>query len=172
MPQKLLPLPFFFHALTAAILSSPSLKFSPSRYLLNKPQKVQNSTVCFVLKVPHTDHVSPCLASLLRLSIYNEYSTNSILCTLYYNCLNSTAFGYLTELLKVYRSTCQLCSSSYKKRNSTTRMTGSILTFHSSFCAHALTSSNIPFLMLHFLSGTVSLAKLDYQTRSNLSNHL
>ena len=108
------------------------LQFSPvllpSRYLLNKPQKVQNSALRFVLKVPHTDHVSPRLASLLQLSIYNEYSTNSILCTLYYNCLNSNASGNLTELLKVYKSTYQLCSSSYNLKKNP-RMSGSIFAF-------------------------------------------
>ena len=81
------------------------------QYLLNKLQKVKNSTASLVMKVPKTDCISPYhLASLhwLPIDSWIQYKLSS-LC---YNCLNSTAPAYLTELVKIYKSACQLCSSS------------------------------------------------------------
>ena len=79
-------------------------------YLLNKLQKVQNNTACLVLRAPKTDHISPHLASLLWLP---SDIMNTIQAPLEgYNCLSSATPVYLTELLKLYKPTNQLCSSS------------------------------------------------------------
>ena len=98
MPQRLLSLPFF------------SLLFGCPQYLLNKPQKVQNNAACLVLRVSETDHISPHLASLHWLPIDSWIQHK--LSSLCYNCPNSTAPNYLTELLRVYKPTLQLRSSS------------------------------------------------------------
>ena len=75
--------------------------------------------------------------------LIHECSTNS-LC---YNCLNLTTPVYLTKLT-VYKPTCQLhsCSDAY------------IL------CLPSWLAWSESFVMLHHLSGTVSLTKLDHQT--------
>ena len=62
----------------------------------------------FVLRVSKTDHSSPHLASLHWLPIDSRIQYK--LSSLYYNCLSSTA--YLTELLRIYKPTHQLRSSS------------------------------------------------------------
>ena len=86
-----------------------SLLFCCPQYLLNKVQKVQNNAAHLVLRVSKTDHISH-FASLAWLPIDSriEYKL-SPLC---YNCLNSTAPDYLTELLRIYKPTRQLRSSS------------------------------------------------------------
>ena len=63
-----------------------------------------------VLRVYKTDHISPHLVSLhwLPIDSWIQYKL-SPLC---YNCLNSTAPDYLTELLKIFKPTHQLRSSS------------------------------------------------------------
>ena len=80
------------------------------QYFLNKLQQVQNNAARLVLRVSKRDHISPHLASLHWLSIdsWIQYKLSS----LYYNCLNSTAPDYLTELLRIYKPTRQLRSSS------------------------------------------------------------
>ena len=87
-----------------------SLLFGCPQYLLNKLQKVQNNAARLVLRVSKTDHISPHLASLhwLPIDSWMQYKLSS-LC---YNCLNSTAPDYLTELLRIYKPTRQLRSSS------------------------------------------------------------
>ena len=72
------------------------------QYLLNKIQKVQNNTACFVLRVLQTGHISSYI--LLRTDQWIQYKLAS-------QCLNSTDPGYLPEL-KIYKPTRQLCSSS------------------------------------------------------------
>ena len=79
MPQRLLSLPFFFHAR-------------------------------LVQRVSKTDHISPHLSSLHWLPIDSWIQCK--LFSLCYNCLNSTASDYLTELLRIRKPTRQLCSSS------------------------------------------------------------
>ena len=80
------------------------------QYLLNKLQKLQNDAACLVLRVSVTNHISPFLASLHWLPI-DSWIQNKLL-SLCYNCLNSTAPGCFTELLRVYRPTRQQRSSS------------------------------------------------------------
>ena len=86
------------------------LLFGCPQYLLNKLQKVQNNAARLVLRVSKTDHMSPHLAYLhwLPIDSWTQYKL-SCLC---YNCLNSTAPDYLTELLRIYEPTHQLHSSS------------------------------------------------------------
>ena len=100
------------------------------QYLL-KSTKVQSNPACLVLRVPQTDHIS--------LIQYRHAS----LC---YNCLSLTAPCYLTELLKVYKPSCQLQSSDA-----------------ASFSPHlppvhtlAWSEASQFFLMLNHQSGTVS----------------
>ena len=102
------------------------------------------------------DRVSPRLASLHWLPIDSWRQCR--LASLCYDCLNSTTPGYLTELLKVYKTTRRLCSSSDT----------SILCLPS---VHMHSLRDL-FLMLHRLSGTVSIAKLGHQTNSDFSDHL
>ena len=87
-----------------------SLLFGCPQYLLNKLQKVQNNAARLVPRVSKTDHIFPHLASLhwLPMDSRIQYKLSS-LC---YNCLNSTAPDYLTELLRIYKPTRQLRSSS------------------------------------------------------------
>ena len=87
-----------------------SLLFACPQHLLNKLQKVQNKAARFVLRVSKTDHISLHLASLhwLLTDSRIQYKVSS-LC---YNCLNSTAPEHLTELLRIYKPTRQLHSSS------------------------------------------------------------
>ena len=80
-----------------------------SQYLLNKLQKVQNNAARLILRVFKTDHISPHLASLHWLAIDSRIQYK--LSSLCYNCLSSTASGYLIELLRIYKLTCQLRSS-------------------------------------------------------------
>ena len=87
-----------------------SLLFGCPQYLLNKLQKVQNNAARLVLRVSKTDHISPHLASLHWLPIDSRIQYK--LSSLCYNCLNSTAPDYLTELLRIYKPTRQLRSSS------------------------------------------------------------
>ena len=87
-----------------------SLLFGCPQYLLNKLQKVQNNAARLVLRVSKMDHISPHLASLHWLPIASRIQYK--LSSLCYNCLNSTAPDYFTELLRIYKPTCQLCSSS------------------------------------------------------------
>ena len=56
------------------------------------------------------DHISPHLGSLHWLPIDSQIQYK--LSSLCYNCLNSTASDYLTELLRIYKPTRQLRSSS------------------------------------------------------------
>ena len=87
-----------------------SLLFGCPQYLLNKLQKVQNNAAHLVLKVSKMDHISPHLASLHWLPIGSRIQYK--LSSLCYNCLNSTDPDYLTELLRIYKPTRQLRSSS------------------------------------------------------------
>ena len=87
-----------------------SLLFGCPQYLLNKLQKVQNNTARLFLRVSKTDHISPNLASLHCFPTDSRIQYKlSLLC---YNFLNSIAPDYLTELLRIYKPTCQLRSSS------------------------------------------------------------
>ena len=109
MPQRLLSLPLFFHVL---IIATFFLFFFVA-----------------VLSIS-TDHISPHLASLHWLHIDSQIQYK--LSSLCYNCLNSTAPDYLTEL-KIYKPTHQLRSSSDT----------SILFSH---CMHTLAWSKVIFL--------------------------
>ena len=73
-----------------------SLLFGCRQYLLSKLQKVQNNAARLVLRVSKTPVDSQI-----------QYKLSS-LC---YNCLNSAASNYLTELLRIYKPTRQLRSS-------------------------------------------------------------
>ena len=105
MPQRLL---------SAFVLSCldycNSLLFGCPQYLLNKLQKVQNNSARLVLRVSKTDHISLHLASLHWLPIDSRIQYK--LSSLCYNCLNSTAPDYLSELLRIYKPTRQIHSSS------------------------------------------------------------
>ena len=87
-----------------------SLLFGCPRYLLNKLQKVQNNAARLVLRVSKTDPISPHLASLRWLPIDSRIQYK--LSSLCYDCLNSTAPDYLTELLRIHKPTRQPRSSS------------------------------------------------------------
>ena len=87
-----------------------SLLFGCPQYLLNKLQKVQNNAARLVRRVSKTDHMSPHLASLHWLPIDSRIQYR--LSTLCYNCLNSTAPDYFTELLRIYKPASQHRSSS------------------------------------------------------------
>ena len=95
-------------------------------------------------------------------------NTMQMISSLCYSCFNSTAPVYPTNLLTVYEPTQQLCYPSD---------TSIFCLPSSSLYVHALTWSDL-FLLLHRLSGIVSLAKLDCQahshcqTDSHLLNHL
>ena len=106
MLQRLLSLRFFLSRLDYCI----SLLSGCPQYLLHKLQKVQNNAARLVLRVSKTDHISPHLASPHWLPVDSgiQYKLSS-LC---YNCLNSTAPDYLTELLRIYKPISQLGSSS------------------------------------------------------------
>ena len=119
-----------------------SFLFGCPQYLLNKLQKVQNHAARLVLRVSKTDHISP-----HQLPIDLQYKLSS-LC---YNCLNSTAPDYLTELLRIYKPTRQLSS---------------LLILHFSvfpLYAHTCLVKG-HFLMLHQQSGTLSLTKSGHPT--------
>ena len=105
MPQRLLSLPLFFYVLIIAVLF-----FLAVLSLSYKLQKVQNNAARLVLKVSKTDHISPHFASLHWLPIESRLQYK--LSSLCYNCLNSTAPYHLTELLRIYKPTRQLRSSS------------------------------------------------------------
>ena len=79
----------------------------------------------------------------------HECSANSQCKRIQYSCLNSTAPAYMTKLLKVYKPTRQLRSSSDT----------------SIVCLPSVRT-------LHRLSGTVSLAKLGHRTHSPPLNYL
>ena len=96
---------FFFHVLIIA-----NLLFGCRQYFLNKLQKVQNNAASLVLRFSKTGHSFPHLPSLHWLPIDSRIQYK--LCSLCYNCLNSTAPDYLTELLRIYKPTSQLRSSS------------------------------------------------------------
>ena len=84
--------------------------FGCPQYLRNKLQKVQDNAACLVRRVSKTDQRSPHLASLCWLPTDSRIQYKlSFVC---YNCLNSTAPDYLTELLRIYKPTRQLRSSS------------------------------------------------------------
>ena len=87
-----------------------SLLFGCPQYLLNKQQKVQNNAARLVLRVSKTDHISLHLACLhwLPFDSLIQYKLSS----LWSNCLNSTAPDDLTQLLRMYKPTCQLWLSS------------------------------------------------------------
>ena len=87
-----------------------SLLFGCPQYLLNKLQMVQNNAARLVRRVSKTDHMSPHLASLHWLPIDSRIQYR--LSSLCYNCLNSTAPDYFTELLRIYKPASQLRSSS------------------------------------------------------------
>ena len=87
-----------------------SLLFGCPQYLLNKLQKVQNNAARLVRRVSKTDHMSPHLASLHWLPIDSRIQYR--LSSLCYNCLNSTAPDYFTELLRIYKPASQHRSSS------------------------------------------------------------
>ena len=106
MPQRLLSLPFFLSHLDYC----NSLLFGCPQYLLNKLQNVQNNAARLILRVSKTVHISPHLAFLHWLPIDSRIQYE--LSSLCYNCLNSTAPDYLTELLRIYEPTRQLRSSS------------------------------------------------------------
>ena len=76
------------------------------QYLLNKLRKAQNNAAHPVLRVSRMDHISSHLASLHWLPIDSQilYKLSCLCC----NFLNSTAPDYLTELLRIYKPTCQL----------------------------------------------------------------
>ena len=73
--------------------------------MMKQTTDVRNNAARLVLRVSKTDDISPHLASLHSQIQYKPSS----LC---YNCLNSTAPDYLTELLRIYRPTRQLRSYS------------------------------------------------------------
>ena len=124
------------------------------QYFLNNIQKVQNNAAWLVLRVLKTaDHISH-LASLHWLP--SDSRIQRKLASLCYNCLSSTAPVNFTELLKVYKPT-----PSYAL----------LLFFVSPLCARTRSVRDLC-LMLHRLSGTVSLTKSDRHTHSYLSNHL
>ena len=104
MPQKFLFLPLFFHALATAILLSGC-----PQYLLNY-KRFKAILLTLSWGVPQTNHISAHLATLLWLP--TDPRIQYKLTTLCYKCLNLTAPIYLTELLTVYKPSCQLCSSS------------------------------------------------------------
>ena len=105
MPKRLLSLPLFFHVLIIA-----TLLFGCPQYLLNKLQKVQNNAARLVQRVSKTDHISPHLASLHWLPIDSRIQYK--LSSLCYNHLYSTAPDNLTKLMRIYKQTRQLRSSS------------------------------------------------------------
>ena len=122
-------------------------------------RKGQNLGSIVVSKVAKTDHISPHFASLCWLLIdlqIIKYCTNLLLC----------AAAVWTLLLP----------STWLNWKFTNQHTSYTLLwyFHSlsSHFLHAFTWSEIFSYMLHCLSGTVSLAKLDHQTHSYLLNHL
>ena len=104
--QKFLFLPLLFHALTTAILSCLAVLS-----ISNKLQKVQNNAACLVLRVPKTDHISSphhhAFLHWLPIDSWIQHRLDS-----QYSRLNLTASVYFTELLAVYKPTCQLCSPS------------------------------------------------------------
>ena len=72
--------------------------------------RLKNNAARLVLRVSKTDHIFPHLASLHWLPIDSRMQYK--LYSLCYNCLNSTAPDYLTELLRIHKPTRQLRSSS------------------------------------------------------------
>ena len=122
-----------------------SLLFGCLQYLLSKLQKVQNTAARLVVRVPKADRIFSHLASLHWPSTDSRIQYK--LATLCYNCLSSTAAGYLTEL-KVDKPTRKIRSSS----------DASIFCL-SSVRTHSLVR-DLFLSMLRHLSGTVFLAKL------------
>ena len=91
------------------------------QYLQNKLQKSRAVLLALSQEFPNLTISLLILLLSTGCPLTHEYSTNIYLC---YNCLNWTIPIHLTKLQKVYKSTCQLCSS---------------------FCAHALAWSEILF---------------------------
>ena len=87
-----------------------SLLYGCPQHLLNKLQKVQNAAARLILRIPKTEHTSPHLASLHWLPIFSRIQYK--ISTICYNCPNSTAPDYLTDLLTIYKPARQLRSSS------------------------------------------------------------
>ena len=128
------------------------------QFLLNKLEKVQNSAARLVLRVSKTDHISLHLACLhwLPFDSLIQYKLSS----LWSNCLNSTAPDDLTQLLRMYKPTCQLWLSSDT----------SILCIPTILFAHTrLVNGHFP--MLHRPAGTLTLTKSDHPTLSHLLSH-
>ena len=149
MPQKLLFLPLFFCTLTTAILSCQALT-SISLKQTTESSK-QHCLPCHESS-QNWYHISPHLAFLHWLPIESQIQYKLV--SLFYNCLNSTAHVCLTKLVKVTMLFFRYFH---------------FFVFY--LCAYTCLVRDL-FLMLHHLSGTVSSAKLDYQTHSHLSNYL
>ena len=133
-----------------------SLLFGCPQNLQNKLQKVQKNAARLVLRVSKTDHISHHLASLHWLPIDSRIQYKlSYVC---YNCLNSAAPDYLTELLRIYKPTRQLCSSSV------------LPFFLFPLYAHTRLVKG-HFLMLRRQSGTLSLTTSGHPTPPHPSNH-
>ena len=91
-------------------ISCNSILSGCPQYHLNKLQKVQNNAAHLVLKVKNNwpDLSSSSFSPLAAHWVKNTVQT----CYLCYNCLSLTTPVYLTELLKIYKPTRQLHSSS------------------------------------------------------------
>ena len=80
------------------------------KHLLEKLQKVHNSAARLVLKAHKRDHVSPLLRTLHWLPIQARIEYK--LSTVCHSFFSDTAPVYLSDLLRVYSPSRQLCSSS------------------------------------------------------------
>ena len=155
-------LPLFFHAMSTAFLSSllncfclcsftPCLHLFPLyKYLLNKLQKIQNNAVGLIRTVPNTDHISPHLLLSIGCPLIHEYSINSLL--------------YATSAPTLQLMSTWLNSGRFAKQSASYAFL-LLLPFLVVPPAYAHTRLvRDLFLMLHRLSETVFLSKLDRQT--------
>ena len=80
------------------------------KHLLEKPRKVPNSAARLVLKAHKRDHISPLLRTLHWLPI--QACIEFKLSTLSHSFFSDTAPVYLSDFLRVYSPSRQLCSLS------------------------------------------------------------
>ena len=80
------------------------------KQLSHKLQKVQNNAARLIFRTPKFDHISPVLHTLHWLPVEQRIECKLLL--LAFKSVNNNGLSYLSDLLKFYSPSGQLCSSS------------------------------------------------------------